>query len=517
MSATEEDSINIRFHNLCTGLLTWESEEAISRLSRVLEGVAIDLARDEGLRTAVGVGQPTIWPNLRSLWLMLAEKVATHRDDEPTRAVVINTSRFTRNLVAGVANNQENAFENEPELRQILHIYSSWTASQNPGSPPVVRMVVQTLSNMVTTNEGLMSRLWQTHMDLPEEQAVFVRVLSLPDPRAILSLLVLLVNCVYDSSSRQALLVERRIGVRLCITLLDRMTDLHDAEESSDAGRAFDYGYHLFSHLFSGGFAPDLFGNLKVDGEVIVPHQTILLKLLDSYLQSSPSETLFSGMTPMLITCFFKLSQYAIGAIRAVVESDKANVVHENGIQTAPNPMLPKACEALVLVTQSIASIMLASEATHLQNEVWPLFRESVSSRGRVVAEDTVELLRLLDIFLPKVNFGRPIMRPGGQEHQYSAAVADPTGFLYLKRDLVRLIGILCHGDKATQDRIRQCDGIPVIMNMCVIDDRNPYLREHAILTLHNLLEGNGDNQGVVHSIQPSRTSLDELELPCGR
>lgn len=517
MSATEEDSINIRFHGLCTGLLNWENEEVISQLSRALEDVAIDLARDEGLRTAVGADQPTIWPNLRGLWLMLADKVATHRDDEPTRAVVISTSRFTRNLVAGVAKNQENAFENEPELRQILHIYSSWTASQNPGSLPVVRMVVQTLSNMVTTNEGLMSRLWQTHMDLPEEQAVFVRVLSLPDPRAILSLLVLLVNCIYDSSTRQALLVKTRIGVRLCITLLDRMTDLHDAEESSDAGRAFDYGYHLFSHLFSGGFAPDLFGNLKVDGEVIVPHQTILLKLLDSYLQSSPSETLFSGMTPMLITCFFKLSQYAIGAIKDVVGSDQANVIHENGIQTAPNPMLPKVCEALVLVSQSIASIMLASEATHLQKEVWPLFRESVSSDGRVVAEDTVELLRLLDIFLPKVNFGRPMMRPGQQEHPCSAAVADPTGFLYLKRDLVRLIGILCQGDKATQDRIRQCDGIPVIMNMCVIDERNPYLREHAILTLHNLLEGNRDNQDAVHSIQPSRTSLDELELPCGR
>ncbi|KAI5989338.1 spinocerebellar ataxia type 10 protein domain-containing protein [Pisolithus albus] len=507
MSATEEDSINIRFHNLCTGLLTWENEEVISQLSRALEDVAIDLAKDEGLRTAVGADQPTIWPNLRGLWLMLADKVATHRDDEPTRAVVISTSRFTRNLVAGVAKNQENAFENEPELRQILHIYSSWTASQNPGSLPVVRMVVQTLSNMVTTNEGLMSRLWQTHMNLPEEQAEGVEFTGPPGNLIAPSIIVFL----------RALLVKTRIGVRLCITLLDRMTDLHDAEESSDAGRAFDYGYHLFSHLFSGGFAPDLFGNLKVDGEVIVPHQTILLKLLDSYLQSSPSETLFSGMTPMLITCFFKLSQYAIGAIKDVVGSEQANVIHENGIQTAPNPMLPKVCEALVLVSQSIASIMLASEATHLQKEVWPLFRESVSSDGRVVAEDTVELLRLLDIFLPKVNFGRPVMRPGRQEHPCSAAVADPTGFLYLKRDLVRLIGILCQGDKATQDRIRQCDGIPVIMNMCVIDERNPYLREHAILTLHNLLEGNRENQDVVHSIQPSRTSLDELELPCGR
>ena len=29
-------------------------------------------------------------------------------------------------------------------------------------------------------------------------------------------------------------------------------------------------------------------------------------------------------------------------------------------------------------------------------------------------------------------------------------------------------------------------------------------LREHAIFTLHNLLEGNEENQNVVNSIQPS-------------
>jgi len=36
------------------------------------------------------------------------------------------------------------------------------------------------------------------------------------------------------------------------------------------------------------------------------------------------------------------------------------------------------------------------------------------------------------------------------------------------------------------------------------VDERNPYLREHAIFTLHNLLEDNEENQKVVNSIQPS-------------
>lgn len=69
------------------------------------------------------------------------------------------------------------------------------------------------------------------------------------------------------------------------------------------------------------------------------------------------------------------------------------------------------------------------------------------------------------------------------------------------------------------QDRVRECEGLPVIMNQCVIDERNPCtpfkslfdisltpiltdLREHAILALHNLLEDNPENQAVVDGYQ---------------
>lgn len=71
------------------------------------------------------------------------------------------------------------------------------------------------------------------------------------------------------------------MGARICITLLDRIVLLYDAEESSDGAKAFDYGYdcpycvvkfhndflrryHLFAHLFDGGFAPDLYNSLSV-------------------------------------------------------------------------------------------------------------------------------------------------------------------------------------------------------------------------------------------------------------
>jgi len=51
---------------------------------------------------------------------------------------------------------------------------------------------------------------------------------------------------------------------------------------------------------------------------------------------------------------------------------------------------------------------------------------------------------------------------------------SDVNGFQYLKRDLVRLLGILCSGSKAVQDHVRDRGGIEVVMNLCVVDERNP-------------------------------------------
>ncbi len=54
------------------------------------------------------------------------------------------------------------------------------------------------------------------------------------------------------------------------------------------------------------------------------------------------------------------------------------------------------------------------------------------------------------------------------------AKYSDPKAFPLIKRDLVRLLGVLCYMNKGVQDKIRQIEGIPVILNMCVVDERNP-------------------------------------------
>jgi len=322
-----------------------------------------------------------------------------------------------------------------------------------------------------------------------------------------------MVNCIHGSEKRCFMLCATTIGARVCISLLDRMVTLFDAEEPSDGATAFDVGYNLFTRLFEGGLAPELFSKLSVADEIITPHQTIFLKLLDSFLQSSKESTVHDELCPMLSDTFFGLATYAQQAIRRALgpkasdgpSSAISNIVNVEMTSQVTEPpyeldlLLPKVCEALVLITQCIVTIVLEVDNNHemgVNNEVRVFCNDVRSKSGDGLIESILEVLRLLDIFLPRINFGKPVAQIA------QGAIADPTGFSYLKRDLVRLLGILCHGTRAVQDRVRFCGGIPVVMNLCVVDERNPYLREHAIFTLHNLLEGNTENQAVVDSIK---------------
>lgn len=127
-------------------------------------------------------------------------------------------------------------------------------------------------------------------------------------------------------------------------------------------------------------------------GEIVTPHQTTLLKLVDSYLQSTQTgiptaapktSRILEKLSPMLAECFFALSAYAQRAVRRSLGISSSTSVTgqktkdpvpaqtpttDAGSTTAIQPpaeldvMLPKVCEALVLVTQCIITITLETE-----------------------------------------------------------------------------------------------------------------------------------------------------------
>ncbi|KAJ3540044.1 hypothetical protein NM688_g6281 [Phlebia brevispora] len=522
---------NVALHEACASVDV-DNISTIPPFLDTLDELSKIIAANVDIRTQIGASEPSLWPSLRRLWFKTAEahRFTTDRDDEEVvqlRKLCLSLARFTRNLVAAVPQNQQNAFENEPAIRELSHYYTSFSVMQDPETFLVTRTLTQTLSNLVTANESLMTNLWNTYLQLPEEQLILIRLFAVPDAKTVMSAFVMVLNCLDGSHSRVNHMTSSPSGLRLCISFLDRMASLFEDEEAVDSSQAFEVGYHIFCRMVEHGTVPTLYEDIAVLGEVVTPHQTTLLKLLDSYLQPSNTRKLqldrqtLKALSAMLVTGFFALSEYAQQSISRTLGASDGDSHSEHGRRQTPRDdperstaetsslndldvLLPKVSEALVLVTQCLISLALYSEeslaaygqsaaganAPHsqIEGDLVDYVNCSVSRSGNGSIECLVETLRAFDRFLPRITFGKvappPVSVPEGgvprmpqnlaQPGAGTGPMSDPKGFAYLKRDLARLLGILASGRRAVQDRVRACGGLPVVLNLCVVDDRNP-------------------------------------------
>lgn len=80
-----------------------------------------------------------------------------------------------------------------------------------------------------------------------------------------------------------------------------------------------------------------------------------------------------------------------------------------------------------------------------------------------------------------------------------------------LKKLVVLVLSSLVWKSSVVQNQIRQYGGVEMVLACCNIDDNNPYIREHAIMCLRFLLEGNKENQEIVRSLVPRKTVPDEV------
>jgi ataxin-10 len=134
--------------------------------------------------------------------------------------------------------------------------------------------------------------------------------------------------------------------------------------------------------------------------EVTTPHQTTLLKLLDSYLQSSDNAdpaTLYPEIVPLLRDEFLTLSARAQASIQLSMGSVHDAASAETSTSTlvqAPDALVPKVLEALVLVTQCLTTICLHFDQGKLPKPAIQKLRSQIhaaqSGNGQGVVESLV-------------------------------------------------------------------------------------------------------------------------------
>ncbi|XP_052411256.1 ataxin-10-like [Carassius gibelio] len=94
------------------------------------------------------------------------------------------------------------------------------------------------------------------------------------------------------------------------------------------------------------------------------------------------------------------------------------------------------------------------------------------------------------------------LTRPGG---------ADTHPALSFKAHLVRLIGNLCHGHIVNQDKVRELDGIALILDNCSIDSNNPFISQWAVFAIRNILEHNLENQKLIQGLRRQGVADDTM------
>jgi len=70
------------------------------------------------------------------------------------------------------------------------------------------------------------------------------------------------------------------------------------------------------------------------------------------------------------------------------------------------------------------------------------------------------------------------------------------------KNDLVQLVGNLSYRHRASQDIVREVDGIPLLLDCCNPDLKNPFLTQWIIVAIRNLCENNNENQSVIYQLK---------------
>lgn len=85
--------------------------------------------------------------------------------------------------------------------------------------------------------------------------------------------------------------------------------------------------------------------------------------------------------------------------------------------------------------------------------------------------------------------------------------------YLGYRRDIVAVIANISHRNSLVQDRIREKGSLLLVLQQCVVDKDNPFLREWGLWAMRNLLEGNERNQQEISQLEVKESvNLPELQ-----
>ncbi|XP_022717604.1 ataxin-10 [Durio zibethinus] len=393
--------------------------------------------------------------------------------------------KLLRNLCAGEIANQ-NAFLEQNGIEVVLNVLKSAAVLPNPDFG-VIRMVLQVLANVSLAGEKHQQAIW--HKFFPNEFLVLARVCSQEtnDP-----LCMILYTCC-DGRPGLATELCRDLGLPIVAGIIQTVVSVGFGEDWFKLllSRLCLEDIHfprLFFKLCKSS-ASENSGISDPRDDLFSSEQAFLLRIISEILNERMEEIRVPSEFAMFVLGIFNRSVKVVDFV------------------TRGKSGLPTGSISIDVMGYSL--IILRDICA--QEGVGDLKKDSLDVVDMLISNDLIDiLLSLLRDLEPPAIIRKTLKESENQEWNLCSSKLCPyKGF---RKDMVAVIGNCAYRRKHVQDEIRQKSGILLLLQQCVTDYDNPYLREWGIWSLRNLLEGNAENQQAVADLE-LQGSVDIPEL----
>ncbi|KAF9621009.1 hypothetical protein IFM89_015831 [Coptis chinensis] len=448
-----------------------------STLNSALEKL-ISSARTEYGRSALAA------INIIPLVLQLVKSLSTLE----TRSFLSSSLKLLRNLSAGEVQNQNSFITNKGV--ETISISLKSVVKYSDSDQGVVRAGLQLLGNVSLAGEEHQRAIW--HHFFPYQ---FMEIARIRKTEICDALCMVIYTCCSGSNEREGELCGVQ-GLKIVTKIIGT---------ASQVGFAEDWFQWLVSKLcLEESHFPTFFYQLGVD--VVVNSEDLNCK----------------------VAVFSEEQAFLLGVLSEVLNQQTDDISVSNECIMCVLGILKKALVTVDFSSRGKSGLPTGIPAVDVLGYSITILRDvcanygSADSAGSVTVVDSLLSCGLLELLLNILRNLEPpeIIRNSssrGENQDRAHDLLKKSPYKGFRRDIVAVTGNCLYGRKHAQDEIRQRNGIVLLLQQCVTDEDNPFLREWGIWLKRNLLLENNENkqevaelelQGVVDAPELARLGL---------
>ncbi|KAL3517073.1 hypothetical protein ACH5RR_023975 [Cinchona calisaya] len=386
--------------------------------------------------------------------------------------------KLLRNLCAGEIHNQ-NSFIEHNGVGTISGIISSFKSFHTELVREIIRMSLQLLGNVALAGREHQGAIWTEFFPHGFNRMAKIRTRDICDP-----LCMVIYVC---SGGTDELLAELCLsqGPHLVTEIVRTVSLVGFSEDWLKlllSRVCLDKSY--FASIFS-----KLYPVTEAGNHVALTARCVHFSAEQAFLLGILSEIFNERMENIVISVEFTLGILEI--LRSAVEVVDTVPRGKSGLPTGHAGI-----DVLGYCLTILRDVSACEDFAGSEEE------ESIHIVNVLVTYGLIELVLNLLRDLEPPTMIKKAMRKDESGNEASSSSSKRCPYKGFRRDIVGIIGNCAYRLKLVQDEIREKNGIVLLLQQCVVDEDNPFLREWGIWCARNLLEGNAENQRVVADLE---------------